>query len=122
LALVQGESGAEVVAEALKATAAVSVVNWAEVLSKVAEVGGDPAALQSALRDTTFLGGVLVVEPLTLEDCAEVARLRPATRALGLSLADRACLALATRLGLPALTTDRDLAAARGEQWNGKCR
>ena len=29
------------------------------------------------------------------------------TRAQGLSLGDRACLALALRLGLPALTTDR---------------
>ena len=32
---------------------------------------------------------------------------RPATRSAGLSLADRACLALAKTLGLPALTADR---------------
>jgi len=41
-------------------------------------------------------------------DLAAVAvALRPATRERGLSLADRACLALAVREGLPALTADR---------------
>lgn len=33
--------------------------------------------------------------------------LRPATMQFGLSLGDRSCLALAARLGLPALTADR---------------
>ena len=33
--------------------------------------------------------------------------LRPATRHAGLSLGDRACLALAAALGLPAVTVDR---------------
>ena len=33
--------------------------------------------------------------------------MRPATRAVGLSLGDRACLALAAELGVPALTADR---------------
>jgi PIN domain nuclease of toxin-antitoxin system len=33
--------------------------------------------------------------------------LRPATKSLGLSLGDRACLALAQREGLPVLTADR---------------
>ena len=36
-----------------------------------------------------------------------VGSLRPLTKGAGLSLGDRACLALAQRLGLPALTTDR---------------
>jgi PIN domain nuclease of toxin-antitoxin system len=39
------------------------------------------------------------------------ARLEPATRPLGLSLGDRACLALAVELGVPALTADRDWAS-----------
>jgi PIN domain nuclease of toxin-antitoxin system len=34
-------------------------------------------------------------------------RLRSATRSAGLSLGDRACLALAERLGMVALTADR---------------
>ena len=37
----------------------------------------------------------------------QVGSLRPLTKGAGLSLGDRACLALAQRLGLPALTTDR---------------
>jgi PIN domain nuclease of toxin-antitoxin system len=36
--------------------------------------------------------------------------LRPATKALGLSLGDRACLALARRERLPILTADRSWA------------
>ena len=39
-------------------------------------------------------------------DCIEIAKLRPKTIAQGLSLADRACLVLAARLGVPALTAD----------------
>jgi ribonuclease VapC len=49
----------------------------------------------------------LSVEPLTAADCVVVARLRPITKRQGLSLADRECLALAERLGVPALTADR---------------
>jgi ribonuclease VapC len=37
--------------------------------------------------------------------------LRPATKSLGLSLGDRACLALAQRVGLPVLTADRTWAS-----------
>jgi len=46
------------------------------------------------------------VAQLTHEDAVTIGRLRPATRGLGLSLGDRACLALGLRLGLPALTAD----------------
>jgi ribonuclease VapC len=55
---------------------------------------------------------VMWVEALTAADCMEVARLRPVTKVQGLSLADRACLALAERLGVTALTTDREWAKA----------
>jgi ribonuclease VapC len=41
------------------------------------------------------------------EQAYQVGLLRPLTRHAGLSLGDRACLALAKQLGLPALTTDR---------------
>lgn len=39
--------------------------------------------------------------------------LRPATKVQGLSLADRACLVLAERLGVPALTTDGEWVKAK---------
>ncbi|HKJ36010.1 MAG TPA: type II toxin-antitoxin system VapC family toxin [Solirubrobacterales bacterium] len=108
LALLQGEPGSERVADALAEGCAISVVNVAEVLSKLAEGGADPAEAGDRIED---LADVLVVHPLDQRDVVEVARLRPTTRAAGLSLGDRACLALARRLGLPALTTDRAWAA-----------
>ena len=107
MAVLHAEDGASVVIEAIGDGAAVSVVNWAEVLSKLAEAGKDPEAAAAALRRAEGPRRVLTIEPLTAADCVAVARLRPITRAQGLSLADRACIALAERLGVPALTADR---------------
>ena len=107
MAVLHAEDGASVVIEAIGDGAAVSVVNWAEVLSKLAEAGKDPEAAAAALRRAEGSRRVLTIEPLTAADCVTVARLRPITRPQGLSLADRACIALAERLGVPALTADR---------------
>ncbi len=107
LALVHDEPGAEPVVEAIAARAAIGIVNLAEVLSKLADAGKDPDEARRELLDAADDQQALVVEPLTEADCVEVARLRPMTRALGLSLADRACLVLAKRLAVPVLTADR---------------
>jgi PIN domain nuclease of toxin-antitoxin system len=88
------------------------VANWAEVLSNVAANGGDPQMLADRLLNTEFADIGLRVERITEADCVQIARLRPLTIAQGLSLADCACLALAARLGVPALTTDRAWADA----------
>lgn len=112
MALIHAEDGKAAVAAALAGRSAISVVNWAEVLSKVAERGGDPVALELDYRERGFIGGPLELEAMTEADCVQIARLRPLTARLGLSLADRACLALAARLGVPALTTDRSWADA----------
>ena len=96
----------EVVSNAVADGAAISVANLAEVLSKVAERGGDPAEAAAELRKAEGSKRALMIEPLTAADCVAVARLRPITKQRGLSLADRACLALAERLDIPALTTD----------------
>ncbi len=106
LALLNDEDGGEVVSNAIADGAAISVVNLAEVLSKVAERGGDPAEAAARLRKAEGSKRALAIEPLTAADCVAVARLRPITKQRGLSLADRACLALAERLDIPALTTD----------------
>ena len=45
--------------------------------------------------------------PLSVEQAQLSAALRLATRAIGLSLGDRACLALARDRGLPAVTAER---------------
>lgn len=107
LAYLNEEPGADAVEAALAEGACIGAANWAEVLSKVAESGAQPEALIEALEARGILGQALAVLPLLPEDGLAIARLRPATKALGLSLGDRACLALGLRLGLPILTTDR---------------
>ncbi|MBB4661282.1 PIN domain nuclease of toxin-antitoxin system [Conexibacter arvalis] len=77
------------------------------MLSRVAAHGLDPLRLLRRLVDRGLIDGAIVVEPLTTADAAEIARLRPLTKAAGLSLGDRACVALARRLRRPALTADR---------------
>jgi ribonuclease VapC len=63
-------------------------------------------------RERGFIGSALTIDGMTEADCVQIARLRPLTVKQGLSLADRACLVLATRLKVPALTTDRAWADA----------
>jgi len=111
MALLHDEEGSSAVVDAIAAGTTICVVNWAEVLSKVAGEGDDPEQVASRLS-VTGDEVVLWIEALTAADCMEVGRLRPITKAQGLSLADRACLALADRLGVPALTTDREWAKA----------
>jgi PIN domain nuclease of toxin-antitoxin system len=106
LALLQQEDGTAAVIEAIEAGTAISVANWAEVLSKLAERGKDPKQAATELRKAEGKRRALTIEPITEADCITIAQLRPRTTAQGLSLADRACLALAARLGVPALTTD----------------
>ncbi len=101
LAYVLDEPGAEVVEEALADGGAIGTVNLAEVLTKLADVGEDP---RSAMDRLGFLP--LEVVPFDENLAVEVARLRPHTSAAGLSLGDRACLALGRRLGLRVLTSD----------------
>lgn len=101
LALLHDEPGAEE-AEPLLERAVISAVNWSEVAQKSLERGVELAGLRD---DLEVLG--LTIAPFAVEDAEAAAVLRGLTVGLGLSLADRACLALAGRLGIPALTTDR---------------
>jgi ribonuclease VapC len=101
LAMLQGEPGGEVVEELLE-TAAISSVNWSEVVQKTLEQQAEVEGLRHGLE---ALG--LEVLPFTAVLAETTAGLRSATRQAGLSLGDRACLALAAILGLPAVTTDR---------------
>lgn len=105
LAYLRSEPGGETVASAIAEPAcALSTINLAEVLSKLANEGANPAAILMELE--SLEQGLEIVAP-TPDDAVSIARLRPLTRDAGLSLGDRACLALALRLGVPALTTDR---------------
>jgi PIN domain nuclease of toxin-antitoxin system len=107
LAYLRDERGAGEVAEAIGGGATISTVNLAEVLSRTAEHGLEPDRLVEQLVERGLLDGAIAVEPFTAADAVEVGRLRPLTRDAGLSLGDRACLALARRLGVPAYTADR---------------
>jgi len=108
LAHLRDEPGADVVAEAIASGAVISTVNLAEVFSRVADRGEDPAKLAAELTQSGLLDGAITVEPFTAADAIDAGRLRPLTRDAGLSLGDRACLALARRLDAPALTGDTD--------------
>jgi len=77
----------------------------AEVLSKVMAKGKDSHAVASRLQ---ALG--LEVAAFSNEDALGMAKLHHLARAKGLSLGDRACLALGCRLNLGVLTADRSWA------------
>jgi PIN domain nuclease of toxin-antitoxin system len=106
LAYLREEPGADVVADVIAGGAVMSTVNLAEVLSRAADRGADPASLAAELTDSGLLDGAIVVEPFTAADAIEAARLRPLTHGGGLTLGDRACLALARRLRTRAVTAD----------------
>jgi Uncharacterized protein conserved in bacteria len=108
LAHLNEEKGASVVRQAMADGAAISVVNWIEVLSKIAQRGEDPELAAAEMKGAGLIGNVVTIEAVTEQDSIEIARLRPLTKKQGLSLADRACLALSIRLGVPAVTGDRD--------------
>lgn len=100
-----GELGAGEVEKRLPGSV-MHTVNYAEVLSKLAERGLPPQAAEQQLEQVG-LSQVIRIDPGVPADALAVARLRPLTRPAGLSLGDRYCLALAERLNIPAATTDR---------------
>jgi len=107
LAYLNDEEGADLVEDALIRGSAISSVNLAEVLSKLSELGKEPDEVTKELQRRGFLGRILAIHPLTTEDAVVIANLYKRTKLQSLSLGDRACLALAIRLRVPALTTDR---------------
>jgi len=101
LAFLRREPGSETVQPYLRG-GRVSTVNHAEVLAKAVELG---IAQSVAGRLVTDLGIDLIA--FDENHAAVAASLRAKTRTLGLSLADRSCLALAIVDSLPVLTADR---------------
>lgn len=103
LAYLNGEPGADRVQQCIEQGQAImSSVNLAEVLSKCADQGmssADQAALCAALP--------LEITPSDTALALSSAALRSSTRAQGLSLGDRCCLALAQSRSATALTADQ---------------
>lgn len=100
IALVRNEPGADRV-RAVGPGALLSSVNLAEVVSRLWERGMNPEAVRRSLEQIS-----LQVVPFDEYLAYLTARLRGATRSAQLSLADRACLALAVHRRLPVLTAD----------------
>lgn len=101
LAMLHGEPGGEAVQDLLQ-SATMSTVNWSEVVQKALD---RQVSVEGLRQDVEALG--LEIIPFSAAQAEQAAHLRALTRQAGLSLGDRACLALAAELGLPAVTTDR---------------
>jgi ribonuclease VapC len=101
LAMANREPGADLVTGVLQ-DSVMSAVNAAEVLQKLVQKGMSLDSAEDYLR--RFVGEI---KTFTMVQATVTASLAPRTRQLGLSLGDRACLALGKSLNLPVLTADQ---------------
>ncbi len=111
LAFLLAEPGKDRVAEALIDGAVMTTVNFAEVVTRYVLRGAKDRA--ATLLERIPLTLVAVDEDLALRS----ALMADVTRAAGLSMGDRICLALGQRTGQTVLTADRswlDVAASVG--------
>jgi PIN domain nuclease of toxin-antitoxin system len=103
LAYLLGEPGEGEVGEVLEhGHGVISAVNLSEVAAKLADGGMSQAEIDAVVAALDMR-----VVPFDAGQALACARLRGSTRSLGLSLGDRACLALAEQLSLSVITTDR---------------
>ena len=103
LAVLNGELGQKKVIPIL-VESAISSVNLTEVAAKLLEAGMDEAGARLAVS----VLGIGEIVDFTPNFAWEAARLRPLTKQYGLSLGDRACLALSIKLKVPVLTADKE--------------
>ena len=101
LALIRREKGADKVAPVMN-DGLLSSINAAEVYSKL-----DEWRVTQLEHDVYHNLIVNQIVPFGPDLALATGRLRHITKPLGLSLGDRACLALALREGLPVMTADR---------------
>ena len=101
LAYLHQEPGWKMV-QAVVSKSCIGAVNWCEVAQKATQKGLDIARARNLLGDVG-----LVIIPFTQEQAESAASLWERTRRNSLSLADRACLALAIERGVTVLTADQ---------------
>lgn len=101
LAMLWNDKGGDV-AEAYARNYIISAVNAAEVFTRILEKNPSEAAKAQVL----VLVMTMKIIPFDVKQALNCADLRRGTRALGLSLGDRACLGLAKARGLAAVTAD----------------
>lgn len=103
LAFLQDESGSEKVDMVLsEGRAIISAVNYAEIVDKLFEARLTEASVKIVMENLE-----LQIEPLDEKQAWQTGMLRMSTREFGLSLGDRACLALAHIKKLPIITADK---------------
>jgi ribonuclease VapC len=102
LALFNDEPGAQAVLDALAGDCLLSAVNQTEVLTKLLDKGLSQAEAVSVMEAVDI--DIVAFDESQSRDAAW---LRLETRTVGLSLGDRACLALARSRKAVALTADR---------------
>ena len=101
LAAIQDESGGEYVKQHID-RCVISSVNWSEVIQKLSKLGSEIDKIDAYLKAL----GLSVID-FTEEDGKLCASLWPNCKSLGLSLADRACIATGLRLKTKIITADR---------------
>lgn len=106
LCAIRREPGMVVVLEAFEGRVFMSTVNLSEVVARLVRDGYERAEIER-LVDGYSVQLVDFDAALALD----AGLMWPETSRAGLSLGDRACIALARRLGLPCITTDRAWAA-----------
>ncbi len=102
MAVLNGEPGGEKLTPEIMSAATASTVNLAEVHGKLVQRGFTPEDAWAAAN-----GVVDEAAAFTAEQAKTAGDLVVQTRALGLSLGDRACLALGLALRAPVYTADR---------------
>jgi ribonuclease VapC len=102
LALLNDEPGGKKITPELLSRSTTSAINMAEVQTILVREGGDPDESWALAVDP-----IPDIEPFTAEQARIAGTLIQKTRSLGLSLGDRACLALAIALDAPVYTTDQ---------------
>lgn len=100
IAVLRNEAGAAQVRQSLSESN-VSAVNVAEIVAKLIDYGADPDEAQQVFSILPCR-----VVPFDIDQALSAGTMRERVRGLGLSLGDRACLALAEAMKLPALTSD----------------
>ena len=101
LALLNAEKGADLV-QGLLPQSVISTVNLAEAVARLSAVGMPEDQIRDVLA---YLG--LEITPFDEEQAFQLGLLYKQTQPLGLSLGDRACLALAQITDATAVTSDR---------------
>ncbi len=101
IAFLKEEPGAAFI-ESQLSSAVISAVNVQEIAKKMIDAGSSIDDVREMIHELD-----LDIRPHDAQDALDAASLAPATRKFGCGLGDRSCMALAIRLGVSAITTDR---------------